>query len=89
MNNFLQLSATGTSLQGGESKLSDLKTKIAQKKYQVLQIVQDFRKINSNLSNIKEEFHTKGGQDMELSLLKSQEEDTQLSKVFEQESKQI
>lgn len=87
LNNYLQLQATG--MEGEKSKITDLKNKMAKKKIQVLEIVQNFRKMNSDLSNIKDEFKVGNNQEMELSMLKSQEDDTELSKVFVQESQEM
>lgn len=57
MNNYLQLTATGTSVEGEESlmneKISTLREKMNKKKEQVLEIVQNFRKMNSDLTDIK------------------------------------
>ena len=93
--NLLQLGASGTNLNAAtqsekDLKITNLQNRLKHKKIEVLKIVQDFRKIHSDLSMFKGQFdEDKKQETMELSMLKSQEEDTQLSKVFEMESKRM
>lgn len=61
-------------------KISNLREKMKKKKEQVLEIVQNFRKMNSDLSDIKSEFKkTEGKKEKSV----KEEDDTELSKVFE------
>ena len=71
-------------------KIANLQQSLKHKKIEVLKIVQDFRKIHTDLSSIKSQFdEDKKESEMELSMLRSQEEDTKLSKIFELESKKM
>lgn len=73
-----------------EEKLLRLKTQLKDKQAEILEIVQDFRKIHADLYNIKNHFEKeKHSQQVELSMLKNQEADTRLSQLFEKQSDEL
>lgn len=87
----LGTSLTTTQLSQSDARMSKLNKKIAQKKAEVDKAISSFEQMNLSLSDIKSQFEAvKQGDKNQLIQLKQQNtvesEDTELAKLFEQES---
>ena len=87
----LGTSLTTTQLSQSDARMSNLNKKIAQKKAEVDKAISSFEQMNLSLSDIKSQFEAvKQGDKNQLIQLKQQNtvesEDTELAKLFEQES---
>jgi hypothetical protein len=87
----LGTSLTTNQLSQSDARMSKLNKKIAQKKAEVDKAISSFEQMNLSLSDIKSQFEAvKQGDKNQLIQLKQQNtvesEDTELAKLFEQES---
>lgn len=91
LNNYLQLSSTGSMMNSAmlkekEQKVTDMQQKIGEKKTQIMQMMNNFKSMNNDLEVVKHNFKEKQQQTkIELALLKDQSAPiAQLNHLFAQ-----
>lgn len=91
-NNLVQISEAGLAMDGflDDPKVLDLKAQLSQKNDEIQEMVQQFNSMHDQLTMINDELSERDEIDRkELVQLKNQEAETQLSKLFEQQSNEM
>jgi uncharacterized coiled-coil DUF342 family protein len=91
-NNLVQISEAGLAMDGflDDPKVLDLKAQLSQKNDEIQEMVQQFNSMHDQLTMINDELSEREEIDRkELVQLKNQEAETQLSKLFEQQSNEM